>query len=95
MAKLKPGDYVIKKTDSDTIRRVEKVDYFFHEAFTHRYLKIEGIDTPQNEDDYILVNSFEESLTYAMKGILYALIGSIVMLATGLLIYRFVQFINL
>lgn len=95
MAKFKKGDHVVKKWHTDKIQKVEKSEYFTHEAFTYRYLKIEGCDKPQNEDDYILVGSFEESFRYAMKGIFYAILGTVIILAAGLLVYRFCQFINL
>lgn len=93
--KFKKGDHVVKKWDTDNILKVEKSEVFHYEAFTHRYLKLEGCDKPQNEDDYILVGSFEESFRYAMKGIFYALVGTVLMLLAGITVYRIIQFINL
>lgn len=95
MSKFKKGDHVVKKWHTDKIYVVENADAFHHEAFTHRYLKIEGIDAVQNEDDFILVGSFAESFRYAMKGVCYVFLGTTILVAFGLLIYRICQFFNL
>lgn len=94
MSKFKKGDHVVKKWDTDKIHIVENAEVFHHEAFTHRYLKIEGCNKPQNEEDYILVGSFEESFRYAMKGVFYVFLGTTILLALALLVYRICQFFN-
>lgn len=94
MSKFKKGDHVVKKWHTDKIQKVENAEVFHHEAFTYRYFKIEGCDKPQNEEDYILVGSFEESFRYAMKGIFYALVGTILMVFAAIVGYKIYQFFN-
>lgn len=94
MSKFKKGDHVIKKWHTDKIQKVEKAEAFSHEAFEYKYLKIEGVEAPQNEDDYILVGSFEESFRYAMKGIFYAVVGTVLIVFAAVVGYKIYQFFN-
>lgn len=94
MSKFKAGDYVVRKSQSNEIHRVEKSEVFVHEAFTYKYFKLEGMDAPQNEEDYMLVGSFEESIAYAMAGIFWTISGCVGFIFVLLVIYKAYLFLK-